>query len=99
MIIGNIKNLLLRGCFVRNTDYGIGIAVYTGMDTKIMRNQKKAKPKVSNVMKLMNKMLYSVFAFQIFIIIVFAGLSIKWMKENSDAFYYINLVRLLLVYT
>lgn len=61
--VASIKNLLLRGCFVRNTDYGIGIVVYTGMTTKIMKNLKKTPHKVSYIMKLMNKMLYSVFAF------------------------------------
>lgn len=59
----NIKNLLLRGCFVRNTVEVIGIVVYVGMDTKIMRNLKRPPHKVSNIMKQMNKMLYSVFAF------------------------------------
>ena len=29
--LANIKNLLLRGCFIRNTEFGIGIVVYTGM--------------------------------------------------------------------
>jgi magnesium-transporting ATPase (P-type) len=80
--IGNIKNLLLRGCFVKNTDYGIGIVVYTGMDTKIYRNLKKAPHKVSNVMKLMNKMLYTIFVFQIVLISIFAGLSLKWTSKN-----------------
>jgi len=61
--IASIKNLLLRGCFVKNTNYGLGIVVYTGMNTKIMRNMKKPPHKVSNIMRLMNKMLYSVFAF------------------------------------
>lgn len=48
---------------MRNTHYGIGIVTYTGMNTKIMKNLKKPPHKVSNIMKLMNKMLYSVFAF------------------------------------
>ena len=61
--LGSIKNLLLRGCFVKNTDHGIGIVVYTGMQTKIMRNLKKPPHKVSNVMHLMNRMLYTVFVF------------------------------------
>ena len=59
----NIKNLMLRGCFLRNTNEVVGIVVYTGMDTKIMRNLKKPPHKVSNIMKQMNRMLWSVFIF------------------------------------
>jgi phospholipid-transporting ATPase len=58
-----IRNTFLRGCFLRNTDYIIGLVVYTGMETKIMKNLKKPLHKVSNIMRLMNNMLYSVFAF------------------------------------
>ena len=58
-----IKNTFLRGCFLRNTDLIIGLVVYTGMDTKIMKNLKKPLHKVSNIMRLMNRMLYSIFAF------------------------------------
>jgi magnesium-transporting ATPase (P-type) len=58
-----IRNTFLRGCFLRNTDYIIGLVVYTGMETKIMKNLKKPLHKVSNIMRLMNNMLYSVFTF------------------------------------
>lgn len=34
----NAKQLVLRGAFLRNTKWIIGIAVYTGQDTKIMLN-------------------------------------------------------------
>ena len=34
----NHKNILLRGCTLRNTKYVIGIIVYAGHDTKIMKN-------------------------------------------------------------
>jgi phospholipid-transporting ATPase len=59
----NIKNLILRGSMMRNTEYAIGIIVYSGMQTKIMKNLKKIPHKVSNVMDLMNKMLYTVLLF------------------------------------
>lgn len=56
-IICSIKNLLVRGSVMRNTEWGIGIAIYTGQDTKIFRNSKNPPHKVSNVMRKMNSML------------------------------------------
>lgn len=32
------ENIVLRGCCIRNTKFVHGIAVYTGRDTKLMRN-------------------------------------------------------------
>ena len=59
----SIKNLLLRGCSLRNTPYVYGIVVYVGTETKIFMNSKKPPRKVSNLMIKMNYMLYSVFVF------------------------------------
>lgn len=81
-----IKNLLLRGSYIRNTKVMYGIVVYTGMHTKILKNLKRPPHKVSNVMKLMNYMLYTVFAFQIFLIILFAGLFRKWIIDNPNQY-------------
>ena len=78
----SIKNLLLRGSFIRNTKYMYGIVIYTGKDTKIFRNLKRPPHKVSNVMKRMNRMLYTVFAFQVLIIVVFASLYYGWAQRN-----------------
>jgi magnesium-transporting ATPase (P-type) len=76
----NIKNLLLRGTTLRNIEFAFGICLYVGTETKIFMNSKKPPRKVSNLMKLMNKMLYTVFAFQIVIIMVFASLSLIWIE-------------------
>ena len=38
-----LKNLILKGCTLKNTDFIIGIVVYTGFNTKIMKNSKKPK--------------------------------------------------------
>jgi len=54
------KQLLLRGCKLRNTEFCIGFAVYMGPESKIMMNAKKPPTKISNVQKKMNTMLYSV---------------------------------------
>jgi magnesium-transporting ATPase (P-type) len=53
----SIKNLLVRGSVLRNTEYAIGIVIYTGSETKIFMNSKNPPHKVSNLMKKMNKML------------------------------------------
>lgn len=59
----SLNQLLLRGCVLRNTDHVYGVVVYTGHETKIMLNSKAPPSKVSNVLRKMNKILYSVFFF------------------------------------
>lgn len=54
----NIRQLLLRGTTLRNTEYVYAIPIYMGNETKIMMNSKPCPTKVSNVMKLMNTMLF-----------------------------------------
>jgi len=90
-VICDIKNLLLRDCVLKNTEYCIGIAINLGRHTKIMMNSKKPKQKVSNIMRKMNYLLYSVFAFQLLIIVFFATLSVIWQSDNAESFLYLDL--------
>lgn len=46
--------MLLRGAFLKNTDYILGLVVYTGKDTKIMKNSEPPKNKISDMEKTMN---------------------------------------------
>ena len=84
-VFADIKSLLLRGTTLKNTDFALGISVSLGNKTKIMMNQRKPKGKISAMMKMMNYLLYSVFAFQMLIIIAFASLSTGWNgREQRD---------------
>ncbi|KAJ3170240.1 hypothetical protein HDU88_008867 [Geranomyces variabilis] len=47
-------SLLLRGCVLRNTRWLIGLAVYTGTDTKIMLNSGKTPSKRSRIDRQIN---------------------------------------------
>lgn len=48
-----------------------------------MKNAKKPPKKVSNIMKKMNYMLYTVFGMQFLIICLFASMSLLWMNGNN----------------
>jgi phospholipid-translocating ATPase len=45
------SSLLLRGCVIRNTSWVIGVALYTGSDTKIMLNAGPTPSKRSKIDK------------------------------------------------
>jgi len=87
----SMKNLALRGCTLKNTDYAYGMVLYVGPETKIFMNSKKAPRKVSNIMAKMNYMLYTVFAFQILLILAFAALSMQWTSQHSEGHTYLDL--------
>jgi phospholipid-transporting ATPase len=49
------ENFIERGCSLQNTDWVIGVVVYSGHDTKIMMNSIEGKMKYSRVEKSMNR--------------------------------------------
>ena len=50
----NADNLLLRGAVLRNTEWAIGLACFTGTDTKLVQNSFEVPSKFSQLDKLMN---------------------------------------------
>lgn len=84
------KQLLLRGCSLQNTDFIYGLVVYTGHESKIMLNSKQAPSKSSNVLCKMNKILYTVFIFQLSLCFLLAGLSINWQEQYLNSHSYLS---------
>lgn len=62
-IILTPKNLLLRGSKLKNTEWVVGIVVYTGNDTKIMKNAEPSKPKLSKIELKTNYSILYIFTF------------------------------------
>lgn len=84
----SIKNVLLRGCQLRNTDWIYGLVVNTGADTKIMQSSVAARPKWSSINETVNKMIIWLFVFLCALCAIAATLHIVWMARNkSDASY------------
>ncbi len=50
----SINNMILRGCNLRNTDWILGVVVFTGFDTKIMMNAGITPSKRSRISRELN---------------------------------------------
>ena len=57
---------MLRGCKLKNTDWVIGVVVYTGEDTAIMMNSSRPFSKTSNIERRVNNIILTIFAFELF---------------------------------
>ena len=64
------KNLLLKGAKLRNTEWVIGIVLYTGHNCKLMKNAKDPIIKMSSVESLLNKLLIGILIAQIILSII-----------------------------
>lgn len=86
------KQVLLRGCVLRNTQWVIGVVVYTGLETKLMMNSSAARIKVSSMERGLNKKLVSVFALMIFLGLLGAiiGAIIESKSTGGGAWYMFN---------
>ncbi|KAG0022666.1 hypothetical protein BGZ81_008440 [Podila clonocystis] len=51
----DLNHLLLRGCVLRNTEWVIGLVIFTGSDTKLQMNSGNVPSKRSNIERRMNR--------------------------------------------
>ena len=91
----NVKNLLLRGSSLKNTDFIVGMVIYSGHFCKIMKNAKDPPLKISNVMKIMNNILISLFIMHFIIVVIFTGLNLSFSLSHKEELkhYIIGFVR------
>lgn len=79
----NIKNMLLKGSILKNTKEILALVIYTGFNTKIMKNAKNPPIKMSNVMKTMNVILITVFFFQLLCCNLFSYAYLEFTETNQ----------------
>ena len=78
------KNLLLKGARLKNTDWILGIIIYTGHNCKLMKNAKEPLLKMSSVEKLLNKLLIGIFVLQLILSIISAILHFVYFKRDKN---------------
>ncbi|KAJ3023347.1 UNVERIFIED_CONTAM: hypothetical protein HDU68_008648 [Siphonaria sp. JEL0065] len=83
----NINSILLRGCILRNTEWVIGLALFTGKDTKICLNSGGTPSKQSKIERTMNPQVTSLIAFQN-IVPISLYLTVEIVKTIQSYFIY-----------
>ncbi|PWN38046.1 phospholipid-translocating P-type ATPase [Meira miltonrushii] len=81
------NELLLRGCIMRNTDWVIGIVVFTGKDTKIMLNGGDTPSKRSKIEKETNVNVIVNFVILLVMCVtcaVVGGVILNWTDTSRD---------------
>jgi magnesium-transporting ATPase (P-type) len=84
-----VNNLLMRGCKLKNTQYAIGIVVYTGNETKMMKNLTKGAHKTSNIESKLNYLIVILFCFQALCCIV-QSIAASIFMRNSASYWYLK---------
>ncbi|OHT00021.1 phospholipid-translocating P-type ATPase, flippase family protein [Tritrichomonas foetus] len=84
-----IHNILLRGMTIQYTDWFMGIALCTGHDCKIMKNQGHPPAKVTQFDKDINWMIIGIFIFKMSLILILAGVC---AHQENNKFPYLKLV-------
>lgn len=84
-----IDNMLLRGCNLRNTEWVLGVVVFTGHDTKIMMNAGITPSKRARIARELNwNVLYN---FIILILICFLAAvinGVSWAKTDASSHFF-----------
>lgn len=76
------KNFLYKGTTLKDTDWAIGVVVYTGSQSKIILNINKSNGKTSHLELLINKLMILIFCLQVCLCVVCAVLSSFFFHNN-----------------
>jgi len=82
--------MLLRGSSLRNTEFIYGIVVFTGHDTKIMKNSVKSKAKFSKLERSTNKYILVIVLMQVIMSAIGSIANSVWEIVFKENFSYIR---------
>ena len=83
-------NILLRGAVLRNTDWVIGVACFTGSDTKLVQNSVATPSKFSQLDMLINRTVIYVLMIMILCVCSLGGLSVYYGNKMFDTLWYVG---------
>ncbi|XP_026411858.1 phospholipid-transporting ATPase 2-like [Papaver somniferum] len=85
-----INNTLLQSCYLRNTEWACGVAVYTGNETKLGMSRGIAEPKLTAMDAMIDKLTGAIFLFQIVVVIVLGISGNVWKDSEARKQWYVE---------
>jgi len=82
------ENALLRGAVIRNTEWVIGLAFFTGTDTKLVQNSFETPSKFSQLDRLINMTVLAILVVMIVCIAYLATAAVNVNDEYFDTLFY-----------
>eukprot|EP01087_Luapelamoeba_hula_P013613 TRINITY_DN3887_c2_g1_i1.p1 TRINITY_DN3887_c2_g1~~TRINITY_DN3887_c2_g1_i1.p1 ORF type:complete len:931 (-),score=169.53 TRINITY_DN3887_c2_g1_i1:1607-4309(-) len=87
----NLEQTVWRGSTLRNTEWITGMVLYTGMQTKVMKNSRTPPSKRSTIELEMNRALITIFLFALCLDIIGGILSGVWSTVTGYDKWYLQL--------
>ncbi|XP_042504200.1 phospholipid-transporting ATPase 2-like [Macadamia integrifolia] len=84
-----INSTLLQSCYLRNTEWACGVAVYTGNETKLGMSRGIPEPKLTAVDAMIDKLTGAIFLFQIVVVIVLGTAGNVWKDTEARKLWYV----------
>lgn len=81
--------ILLKGSSLRNTEWLIGLCVFTGHDTKIMKNSSAGLVKRSKNQKLLNYFVLATMGIQLTFSFIGSGILTVWTEYRASDDWYL----------
>ena len=86
-----LEHALLRGCVLRNSRAVLGVAVYTGPETRIQMNSRRAPRKAAAYDRFLDAQVAALVVAQVALCAACAGASLAWRRANVDRAWYLEL--------
>ncbi|XP_034825074.1 probable phospholipid-transporting ATPase IA isoform X5 [Maniola hyperantus] len=86
-----LEQMLLRGAMLRNTAWLIALVVYTGHETKLMKNSTKAPLKRSSIDKQTNTQILMLFIILLVLSLLSGIFNELWIQQRKHTDWYIGL--------
>ncbi|XP_022147926.1 phospholipid-transporting ATPase 2 [Momordica charantia] len=85
-----IKNTILQSCYLRNTEWVCGVAVYTGNETKLGMSRGVPEPKLTAMDAMIDKLTGAIFVFQIVVVVVLGIAGNVWKDSEARKLWYVQ---------